>query len=374
MASERKAILIAAALGGVAFIGYLLVNGRNPSQQTTRPEAQLPIAPPADNFGTQLWERCPTDIAKAGYQEQDFVNEFNGYSELAQQGDLCGIRTLAYMYEASPAGTQQDFPKAFSLLTECAEKGYAGCENDLSFLYRSGLGTVQNDSNAFSWLLKAAQQHYLLAYLPVASYYADGSVTQKNTTEADIWFHRAVAVLDAYAASGEHDKDDVMASVEHQLGHWYEYGQHNDLRAAQSYQKAIDLGHNPGAQEALGMLYWRGQGVQPSKQKAVDLWNASAEQLDGDAFLDLAKAYGEGWGDPHSSFLQSCGWHELAVAAGAEPASVIAEWSASQDFWNACTSWARDFLSKHPGQFRTLTVLGELRTRVVQGSVDPTLR
>jgi uncharacterized protein len=372
VASWRRSIIIGTAITTVALIVYVL---RLPSQGGTDVQAPMPIIPQKDGFGVQIWEASPDaleaqKVAKIQYESQDYSAELREYSGLAQQGKLFAVEALAGMYQ-SGVGADQDYQKAFSLFKECAEDSYAPCENDLSFMYANGLGTEKNPSYAFSWELRSAQQHYLLAYIPLAFFYAQGDGTQIDPIDATTWAHRAVAVLDDYAASGAHDKDGAMASVEAQLGDWYEY-QNNYPRASQIYQKAIDLGHEPHAQEKLGLLYWSGQGVQLLQQKAVDLWIGSAEQLNGDAFLDLAKAYQNGWYGTSPDSRQYCAWHELAVAIGAEPASVIESWSMPQREWDACLSSARDFLSRHPGAFRTETIIPGLRTGLVVGRVAPT--
>ncbi|WP_332369003.1 hypothetical protein [Spirosoma telluris] len=67
--------------------------------------------------------------------------------------------------------------------------------------------------------------------------------------------------------------------------------------AAESYQKAADLGNSNG-QSALGFLYQMGLGVEQSYEKAIKLFQASADQGNPEGQKNLGVIYYNGLGVP----------------------------------------------------------------------------
>ncbi len=79
-----------------------------------------------------------------------------------------------------------------------------------------------------------------------------------------------------------------------------EANNHGDYETAVSwYQPAADQG-NAQAQNALGVLYKFGQGVEESPEKAVELFQLAADQGYSEAQYNLGIMYHSGWGIEHS--------------------------------------------------------------------------
>jgi TPR repeat protein/predicted aspartyl protease len=98
-----------------------------------------------------------------------------------------------------------------------------------------------------------------------------------------------------------------------QLGRAYEKG--NDFTAAVvQYRKAAEQNF-AAAQSALGLMYFRGQGVPQDYQKAVAWFRKAADQGLAEAETNLGVMYRNGWGVPKDD-KEAIEWYRLAVAQG----------------------------------------------------------
>jgi len=105
------------------------------------------------------------------------------------------------------------------------------------------------------------------------------------------------------------------ADAQNTLGVMYYKGQgvpEDDAKAAKWYRKAATQG-NAEAQYNLGVMYDNGLGVPQDHAKAAKWYRKAAEQGDADAQNTLGFMYGQGRGVPQD-YVQAHMWYNLAAS------------------------------------------------------------
>ena len=92
-------------------------------------------------------------------------------------------------------------------------------------------------------------------------------------------------------------------------------------KAAEWFQKAAAQGHAK-AQLNLGVIYVKGEGVPKDAAKAVDWWQKAAAQDNADAQINLGRIYGRGEGVPKDA-AKAIEWFQKAAAQGNSHAQYI---------------------------------------------------
>ncbi len=113
------------------------------------------------------------------------------------------------------------------------------------------------------------------------------------------------------------DKGDTIA--QNNIGIMYERGQgveRNDVEAAKWYQRAAAKGH-AAAQNNLGLGYFNGRGVKRNYGEALKWYRRSAEQGDPGGQNNLGTMIRAGLGVPIDS-VKALMWFELAAAGGSK--------------------------------------------------------
>ena len=91
---------------------------------------------------------------------------------------------------------------------EAAEQGDAAAENNLGFMYASGLGVVQDDLEAVRWYRMAAKQKYAGAQYNLGVVYDEGlGVTQDKVTQDK------VEALRWYRLAAEQGREEANAAL-----------------------------------------------------------------------------------------------------------------------------------------------------------------
>jgi hypothetical protein len=106
-----------------------------------------------------------------------------------------------------------------------------------------------------------------------------------------------------------------IADAQNNLGVMYYKGQgvpEDDAKAAKWYRKAATQG-NAGAQYNLGVMYDNGLGVPQDHAEAAKWYRKAAEQGDADAQNTLGVMYGMGRGIPQD-YVQAHMWYNLAAS------------------------------------------------------------
>jgi hypothetical protein len=88
-------------------------------------------------------------------------------------------------------GVAKDFGEALRLYRSAAEKGYAGAQYTLGFLYESGRGVRQDHAEAARWYQLAAEQGDPLSQYDLGQRYALGVGVKQDMVEAGKWLSLA---------------------------------------------------------------------------------------------------------------------------------------------------------------------------------------
>ena len=162
------------------------------------------------------------------------VDEFDPDEYFAEWSDEYKLARV-YLYGNDQA--EQDFDKAFTLMTAEAERGNALALFDVGRMYKDGLGCEQDIDTAQEWFTKA---------------YSAFIVAEENIEK--------------------------NAYIQYRLGkmHAQGLGVEQDYESAAGWYNCAAGQNNPSATYALGGLYYRGEGVAQSYQEAFELYTASA--------------------------------------------------------------------------------------------------
>jgi TPR repeat protein len=159
-------------------------------------------------------------------------------------------------------GVPKDMTKAAEWWQEAAEKGHAGAQYSLGYIYyRHFLGerTVGDDAEAMQWWQKAAAQGHAGAQYSLGFMYRNGQLVSRDDVKAAEWYRKAA--------------DQGHAAAQYSLGYMYYKGDgvsRDAVRAVEWYRKAA-LQEDAGAQYNLGLMYYRGEGV-PQDNVLAHAW------------------------------------------------------------------------------------------------------
>ena len=161
----------------------------------------------------------------------------------------------------------RDPMKAFVLMKQAADQGYAEAESGLGFLYSAGIGTPRNDSQAVVWLKKAADKGVAKAEYNLGRMLLAGRGIPKDEKAAFQWIDRASqqGLLEAQLFQGE-------------ALYFGEHGQAVDYPAALVLlKKAADAG-SANAQNTVGVILRDGKVGTPDWVAAEACFRKAAEQ------------------------------------------------------------------------------------------------
>jgi TPR repeat protein len=158
--------------------------------------------------------------------------------------------------DAKAAIENEDFEKAFELLSPLAEEGNAEAQTCLGALYVNGQGVEKDDTKGLSWIMKAARQGYDQARLRAFSIHLELA----NQGDASALYNLGYMCLHGWG--GKQDTDVCIG--------WLE--------------SAAKKGHDHSA-KVLSGIYAEGKfGITPDEEKASywsNLASASDAGIDG---------------------------------------------------------------------------------------------
>jgi len=186
------------------------------------------------------------------------------YALAADQKLPEAVNNLGRMYTLG-IGVDKDEAEGFQYYREAANLGLADAAYNVGIGYLTGLGTEKNDRQAVVWFNKAAEKNYLPAQYNLAALYASGRGAQKNRKRAAFWYKKAA------------DQGDGFARYNYALLLLSGAEKNNHAIAAGYMAKAAKQGVVP-AQNQLGVMYFRGQGVEKDPETAL-MWFEIAAQL-----------------------------------------------------------------------------------------------
>lgn len=93
------------------------------------------------------------------YRKGNYAAAINGFTLLAEQGDLNALTHLGVMYQLG-FGVDKDITKAIRFYKAAAEKGDAPGQYNLGLMYYEGVGVKQDYKKAYEMFKKAAKQNH----------------------------------------------------------------------------------------------------------------------------------------------------------------------------------------------------------------------
>lgn len=196
-----------------------------------------------------------------------YIGCLSGFMSFAQDNCATTIEQ-ARTYLLGTADAKPDYPKAYSIIQDCASQGDVASLVLSGLMRLNGLGIEKDENKAFDYFMKAAEQSYPSAEYNIGRFYMIG-------TGCDIDFDKALHWL---TLASEHGDPQAAYSI----GYMYLKG----FGVSQDYKKAIswfELSSWPMAKHWLGNIYYFGYGVPKDENKAILYYTQSqtpnSEQL-----------------------------------------------------------------------------------------------
>jgi TPR repeat protein len=301
MRAAATVCLISFTILALNFVGSLAARSSTPETQL-RTSVSGTSAPPVPNQNNAS-DASKRDVTKgvsgasAGCHPPVFSQqELSAFEQQATSGDAAAQCGLGMMYKKGQ-GVLQDYAQAALWWRKAAEQGYAQAQYNLAASYYNGEGVPQDYAQAALWFCKAAEQGHAHAQYNLGAWYEEGEDqgVPQDDTQAAFW-RRKIRAWRAY-----------INSVDFRDSEHWRYTQ-----AAFWYRKAAEQG-DADAQDALGDLYDKGQGVPQDYAQAALWYRKAAEQGLAEAQLGLGTLYGGGRSGPQD-FVESYFWFNLAIA------------------------------------------------------------
>lgn len=128
----------------------------------------------------------------AAVEKQDYMNAYQVFKTLADQGDAEAQHNLAILYRQGK-GVMQDSKLAAEWFRKAADQGLPSAQYYLGHLYDVGDGVEKNPELAVSWYQKAAQQGNPMAQSNLGVAYIAGEGIKQDIILAYVWFSLAAS-------------------------------------------------------------------------------------------------------------------------------------------------------------------------------------
>ena len=181
---------------------------------------------------------------------------------------------------------EADFPRAFELFKESAEKGYGESYYFLANCYDLGKGCERNDGYAVYWFKKAVEYDddpYTAALLGVKYLFGRG-ITKDE--------HKAFQLFKKSAAKNNEDGQFWLG--------WCSINgagcEVNEKRAYQNFHLAVKNDCGSRAKIWLAKCYERGWGCEQNSKKAFEFYKQSAEEGNADGRFQVGLCFLYGFG------------------------------------------------------------------------------
>ena len=315
----------------------------------------------AIRFENKNFKDLKTDFERGDYYyaRKNYKQAFYWYKKAAEQGDAQAQYNIGGMYYTG-RGVFQNYKQAFYYYKKAAEQENAKAQNSIGMMYAEGQGVPQNYKQALYWYKKSAEQGYAYAQFNVGGMYAEGQGVPPNYKQAFYWIKKAAEQGDVYAQynigrmydSGKgvppnykqalywlfnllsrpilvpqnykqafywykKAAEQGLAQAQDNIGNMYEKGQgvsQNYKQAFYWYKKAAEQGLAT-AQYSVGLMYNKGQGVPQTYKQAFYWFKKAAEQGNASAQTEVGLMYFLGRGVPRN-FIQAYVWFNLSSSDG----------------------------------------------------------
>jgi len=202
---------------------------------------------------------------------------------------------------------------AFLRLENVLIKNNPSVQNALGLQYREGRLVKINEKKAVELFKLAATQKYANAFFNLGICWEKGVVVEKNSKRAAFWYEEAAKQgnVNAYVNLGLLYMLEANDLKKNEDVSWKK----KEQEAFELFKLAADRG-NPYAQLILGDCYERGMGVQKDCEKAVQLYQLSADQGEkrgAEALYNLAVRYQSGKGGVSQDYEKALELYKLAA-------------------------------------------------------------
>jgi len=196
-----------------------------------------------------------------GLEEQKELG-FQWHLKAAEAGDSFGQYMVGRQL-ASGSGVSKDPERAVYWWRKSAEAGFPPAQLDLGAAYRMGIGGLEKDmSQAVKWIRLAAENGFPDAQAELGIFYSLGHGVAEDDQQAEVWMRKA-------AEQGSEKGMQLLGL---------------DKLVAEDYPEALKWltkSAATGDSESeywLGTMYEAGRGVDRSMERAIQLYESSAEK------------------------------------------------------------------------------------------------
>ncbi len=273
--------------------------------------------------------RADFQAGLAAYQQQQYATAWREWTPIAEAGDPIAQNGLGVM-AFSGYGVPQDHALAAQWFERAALQGLTDAQYNLAIMYQQGLGVTQNAAQARAWFELAAAQGHEQAAASLAATPPEPAVRRAPTSRTSV---RPVSAQQAafdrgMAAYRQGDFDGAlrewqplaergMARAQNNLGVMYDKGQGvaRDARTAVSWFSRSAEGGMAAGQANLSVMFANGDGVPQDDREALAWAARAAERGYAPAQFDLARIFEQGRGtaaDP----AQAARWYQQAANQG----------------------------------------------------------
>ena len=267
----------------------------------------------------------------------------------AAQGLGIANHNVGQFYYNGWGGVKTDYAEAVKYFKKAAELGYTTSYNSAGVCYRiGGNGLTQDDAKAVEFYQKGADLNDPIAQDNLGCCYANGWGVKQDYAKAVFWLEKSVAggreeakghlaearskarekgvntatTTSTKTSSGKYEKYIDAANqgdsvAQNAIGICYETGdgvEKSYEEAARWYRKAADKGYS-FAQTNLGVLYVNGKGVERDYDQAMYWYQKAAKQGNVGAMNNIGVLYKYGNG-VQKDYNQAAIWYKKAADKG----------------------------------------------------------
>ncbi|MCB0452809.1 MAG: SEL1-like repeat protein [Aequorivita sp.] len=296
-------------------VSFYVASNTNKSSFFQNPDVIYQIC--KEYFDTEKYE----EAINYGQQFQQFSNSEKDKERISEINQIIGRSEYnrimmddgANLERGYQAFKNQDYSKAFELLSKGVESNDDKSELMVGQMYFYGWGTTKNTDKAFELLLKSCQKGNADAQYIVGTMYNDGISASRDTEKAKYWWGKASSQGHTQATSNldalnreiakreaennkpiieekkvEREETDAekMAMNITNGDSYFNNGMYAD--AYENFILAARKG-NAYAQEKVAWMLYKGKGISKNKNEGIEWWRKAAKQGNVDAINILTR-------------------------------------------------------------------------------------
>ena len=128
----------------------------------------------------------------AAYDRGDYETAFQEFKPLAERGHAGAQNNIGFMYKYG-TGVPEDYAEALKWFRKAAERGLATAQFSLGLMYYDGTGVPKDYAEAVKWYKKTAEQGYAGGQRNLGAMYNMGLGVTRDNVMAHMWLNLAAA-------------------------------------------------------------------------------------------------------------------------------------------------------------------------------------